>query len=125
MAGDPYLGQDRSNDEGLSSVGVIAVVASLALVLVLTLMSTGAFTSSGPKEAGTTSVLSNSGSEQQLKLCVEGRHSSYGDPPSMAQQAACTRTLEGQLAGAAGQSAPRVPSDGSSTTVDFPAVPQN
>lgn len=97
------------------------MLMSMALVLFLTLLSSGTLSSS--KSAGSPSIVSSSSSEQQLKLCVEGRASTYGDPPSQAQQAACTKTLADQIAGSGSESAPHVPSGPAgitSTTFGFP-----
>jgi hypothetical protein len=87
-------------------VRLIALAVSLLLVLILTLLSLGTF--SGGSGSGSTGILSNSNAEQQIKLCAEGRDSSYGDPPSQAQQAACLNEIAGQ-AGGGGASAPIVP----------------
>ncbi len=103
---------------GLSStVGLIAVAVSLLLALILTVLSLGTFSSgSGSGSAG---ILSNSTAEQQIKLCAEGRDSSYGDPPSQTQQAACVDEIAGQAGGGGGASAPIV----STTTTPGYSVP--
>jgi hypothetical protein len=95
--------------KGLSSTtGLIAVAVSLLLTLTLTLLSLGTF--SGSSGSGTTAILSNSTAEQQVQLCAEGRDSSYGDPPSQAQQAACDSEIADQAGGGGGgTSAPIVP----------------
>ena len=112
-------GRGRSGEVGLSGVvGLVSIVASLAIVLVLTLLSVGAFSSS--KGGGAPSVLSNSSTEQQLKLCVEGRPSSYGNPPSQAQQAACTSELAAQLGGGPVDSMPPSTVGGTSPTFAYP-----
>ena len=86
-------------DVGLSAgLSLIGIAVSLLLVLVLGLLASGAFSSSGSN--GTPSVMSTSSAEEQLKLCVEGRPSTYGDPPTQAQQAACTQQLAAQIGGA-------------------------
>lgn len=103
-------------DEGLSSMmSIVAIALGMVVVLLLSLFSAGAFSSSSSN--GGSSVLSNSRTEQQLQLCVEGRPSIYGNPPSQAQQAACTRELAGQLGGAPVDTAP-VP-EPSTTTPTF------
>jgi hypothetical protein len=92
---------------------LIAVAVSLLIALILTVLSLGTF--SGGSGSGSTGILSNSSAEQQIKLCAEGRDSSYGDPPSQAQQATCL----GEIADQAGGGAPSVStptSPGSSVT---------
>jgi hypothetical protein len=70
---------------------------------------TGAGTATGTGAIGQSpSILSRSRAEQQIQLCVEGRDSSYGDPPSSAQQAQCVRDLAGQISGD-GSSLPDAP----------------
>jgi len=96
---------------------LILLAVSLLLVLVLTLLSLGTF--SGGSGSGTTGILSNSNAEQQIKLCAEGRDSSYGDPPSQAQQAACVNEIAGQAGGGGGAGAPIVPT----TTTPSYSVP--
>jgi hypothetical protein len=92
-----FGGRDQA---GLSGVaGMIVVGLSLVLVALLTLVGTGTF-SSGP--GGGSPLLGHSQAEQQLQLCVEGRPSIYGNPPSASQQAACTRQLAGQVGGGGG-----------------------
>jgi hypothetical protein len=90
---------------------------SLLIVLVLTLLSLGTF--SGGSGSGTTGILSNSNAEQQVKLCAEGRASSYGDPPSQAQQAACVNEIASQAGSGGGASAPIV----ATTTTPSYSVP--
>jgi hypothetical protein len=110
----PAPAVDETGVSGL--VGIIAIGVSLALVLLLTLLGTGTFSSSG--SGGGPAVFSNSSSEQQLKLCVEGRPSTYGNPPTSLQQATCTRDLAGQLGGAP------VPGGGTGTTSStIPSLP--
>ena len=53
----------------------------------------------GGTAPGGSSIISNSPAETQLKLCSEGRPSSYGDPPTPAQQAKCLDQLAGQIGG--------------------------
>jgi hypothetical protein len=86
---------------------LILLAISLLIVLVLTLLSLGTF--SGGSGSGTTGILSNSNVEQQIKLCAEGRNSSYGAPPSQAQQLACVNEIAGQAGGGGGAGAPIVP----------------
>jgi len=99
------------------AVRLILLAVSLLLVLVLTLLSLG--TLSGGSGSGTTGILSNSSAEQQIKLCAEGRDSSYGDPPSQAQQAACLNEIAGQAGGGGGSGIPIVPT----TTTPSYSVP--
>jgi len=87
-------------ESGLSSGGgLVAIVAGLVLVAVLLLVGMNAFGGSGGGHGS--SILSSSTAESQLKLCSEGRDSTYGDPPSQAQQAKCLDQLAGQIAGGA------------------------
>lgn len=86
---------------------LIMVAGSLLLALILTLLSLGTFSSGSG--SGSTGILSNSSAEQQIKLCSEGRNSSYGDPPSQAQQAACLNEIADQAGGSGGAGAPIVP----------------
>jgi hypothetical protein len=99
---------------------LIALVVSLLLVLILTLISLGSF--SGGSGSGSTGIFSHSNAEQQIKLCAEGRDSSYGDPPSQAQQAACVGEIADQAGGDGGAGVPLVPT---TTTPDYsvPSVP--
>jgi len=92
----------RGRDErGLSSgVSLVALMAGLVIVAILVLMSANVFGGgAGPKGTGATSILSTSSAETQLKLCSEGRDSTYGDPPTPTQQAACLRRLAGEITG--------------------------
>lgn len=108
------------DETGLSGVaGLVAIAASMVLVLLLALFSAGTFSSSSSN--GGSSVLSSSRSEQQLQLCVEGRPSIYGNPPSQAQQAACTRQLAGQLGGVPGETSPLPGPSTTSPTFGYPA----
>ena len=91
----------RRGESGLSAgVGLVAMTIGLALVAVLFLLGTNVF--GGATAPGTSSVISTSSAETQLKLCAEGRPSSYGDPPTQAQQAKCLDQLAGQLGGGLG-----------------------
>ncbi len=77
---------------------------SLGLVAMLLVVGLNAFSGSGAAGAGAsgeakTSILSQSSAETQNKLGADGRDSSYGDPPTPAQQAQCTDELAGQIAG--------------------------
>jgi hypothetical protein len=98
-------------------VRLIALAGSLLLVLILTLLSLGTF--SGGSGSGSTGILSHSNAEQQIQLCAEGRGSSYGNPPSQAQQAACDDEIADQAGGSGGASAPTVPT----TTIPGYSVP--
>jgi hypothetical protein len=53
----------------------------------------------GGADSANPSILSRSAAESQIKLCAEGRDSSYGRPPSSAQQAKCVRQLLGEVSG--------------------------
>jgi hypothetical protein len=104
---------------GLSStVGLIAIAVSLLVALILTVISLGAF--SGGSGSVSSGILSNSKAEHQTQLCAEGRDSSYGDPPSQAQQAACLDEIAHQ-AGGGGGSAPIVPT--TTTPGNLPSLP--
>ena len=54
----------------------------------------------GGSSSGTPSILSPSSAEHQIQLCSEGRDSTYGDPPTAAQQATCIHQLLGGISGA-------------------------
>ncbi len=104
--------------KGLSSTaGLIAVAVSLLLALILTVISLGTFSSGSG--SGSTGILSKSTAEQQIQLCAEGRDSSYGDPPSQAQQATCDNEIADQAGGGGGAGAPIVPT----TTTPGHSVP--
>lgn len=101
------------NQSGLSStVGLVAMAVSLLLVAVILVFSlngfglgngagsgTGAGASAAGGSSGTPSILSPSSAEHQIQLCSEGRDSTYGDPPSAAQQATCIHELLGGISG--------------------------
>jgi hypothetical protein len=111
----------RRGESGLSGVaGIVIIGVSLVVVLVLVLVGSGALSGSGSGGAAP-AVFSQSHNEEQLKLCVEGRPSSYGNPPSQTQQAACTRELAAQLVGGSGgvPTAP-TPSGSGVTTTTLP-----
>ncbi len=98
-------------ENGFSTgVGLVAGAVGLLIVAVLLLFSMNEFGGAGSPSAGGggtsagSSLFSRSSAESQIKLCAEGRASTYGDPPSSAQQAACVRQLLGQISG--GTSAP-------------------
>ncbi len=85
---------------------VISIAAALVILLLVLLVGLHYENVAGtPKKPG---LASHSQSEEQLQLCVEGRPSGYGDPPSAAEQSICDRYLAGQAAGDDG--APPVPS---------------
>jgi len=77
------------------------MAVSLLLVALLLVFSLNVFGSGDGKRERTgggggsaaPSILSHSSAETQIKLCSEGRDSTYGSPPSAAQQAACIREL--------------------------------
>jgi hypothetical protein len=98
---------------------LIAVAVSLLLALILTLLSLGAF--SGGSGPGSTGILSNSNAEQQIKLCAEGRDSSYGDPPSQAQQATCVEEIADQAGGGSGAPIVSTPTSSGSSVPSLPA----
>jgi len=100
----------RSQSGFSTGASLVAMAASLILVALLLLFSMNAFSGgSGSGASGANqSILSQSSAENQIKLCAEGRDSSYGNPPSSAQQAECMRDLLGQIAGG-GSSVPGAP----------------
>jgi hypothetical protein len=99
------------NQSGFSStVGLVAMAVSLLLVAVILVFSLNGFglgngassgTGAGGGSSGTPSILSPSSAEHQIQLCSEGRDSTYGDPPSAAQQATCIHKLLGGISGVA------------------------
>jgi len=101
--------QHRS-DSGATTTGVslIALAAGLVLTAVLLMTSLNPFTGGTATNGRTSaSILSQSSTEIQIKLCAEGRPSTYGNPPTQAQQAWCVQQLAGQIAGTT--SVPQVP----------------
>jgi hypothetical protein len=89
-------------DAGLSStVGLISMAVSLLLMAVLLLFGMNAFSGGAGSDASSTnpSILSRSPAQTQIKLCSEGRDSTYGSPPGPAQQAKCVRELLGEISG--------------------------
>jgi len=106
--GSPVRPAVRRLDEGgfTTGIGLMAVTIGMVIVALLLVISLHAF--GGGSKTGGSSILSNSSAETQLKLCSEGRDSSYGNPPSPAQQAKCLDQLAGQIGGG-GASLPGVP----------------
>jgi hypothetical protein len=105
----------RHGEDGFSStVGLVAMGVGLLLVALLLVFGLQSFGGSGTGAAGGggpaagSSILSTSSAESQIKLCSEGRPSTYGDPPTAAQQSMCVRMLLGQVSGG-GPSAPGAP----------------
>ena len=96
------VAQIRRDNAG-SATSLIVVAVSLLIMLTVSLWSFGVFAGGGGTPARPVpSVFSQSKSEQQLRLCVEGRPSSPGGtPPTRAQQRHCTLQLEHQVAGGA------------------------
>lgn len=76
------------------------MVLALGLVAVLLLISMSGTTGGTGSPSASWSILSRAPAESQIKLCAEGRNSSYGDPPTAAQQAKCLNDLAGQISGA-------------------------
>jgi hypothetical protein len=82
------------------------MAAGLVIVALLLMLSTNVFGGGGGSSGGagggpsaSPAILSRSSAETQIKLCAEGRASTYGDPPSSAQQAICVRKLLGEVSG--------------------------
>jgi hypothetical protein len=84
-----------------TGTGLVATAVSLLLVAVLLLFGLDAF-GGGSASTGTTSILSRTHAESQLKLCAEGRDSTYGSPPSATEQATCLNELAGEISSTAG-----------------------
>ncbi len=84
-----------------TTVGLISMAASLFLMAVLLLFGMNVFSGGTGSNTSSTnpSILSRSSAETQIKLCSEGRDSTYGSPPSSAQQAKCVRELLGEISG--------------------------
>ena len=96
----PMTRWDRGEGGFSSGGGLVAAVVSLLLVAVLLMFSLNVFSGSNGtagSSPGSPSILSRSSAENQIKLCSEGRDSTYGDPPSNAQQAACIHMLLGEI----------------------------
>lgn len=102
---------DGGGEAGLSgTASLIAIAVSLVLVLILGLVGFGTFSSgSGGPGTGSNGIFSGSNAERQIQLCAEGRDSSYGDPPSPAQQAACVNEIARQAGGGGTVGVPIVP----------------
>jgi len=84
--------------------GLVAMALTLAIMAVLLLVgfnTLGAGSAEGARGAAPAkaSIISQSSAETQIKLCAEGRDSSYGNPPSPAQQSKCLTELAGQISG--------------------------
>jgi hypothetical protein len=93
----------------------VAMAIGLLVVAVLLLFSLNEFggghavtSAGGGGGSGSPSILSRSAAETQIKLCAEGRDSTYGSPPSAAQQAVCVRKLLAEVS-ATGSSIPGTP----------------
>ena len=90
-----------------SGVGLVGMAVGLLLVAVLLLFSMNEFSSGGSGSggaaggggSGTPSILSRSKAQSEIKLCSEGRDSTYGSPPGAGQQAKCVRMLLAEIAG--------------------------
>jgi hypothetical protein len=98
-------------EHGFSAgAGLVASALGLALMAVLLVVGMNEFGSGGStgKPGANPSILSQSNAQTQIKLCAEGRDSSYGDPPTPAQQATCVRDLIGEV-GDTGSSGPGNP----------------
>jgi len=93
-----------------------AMAVGLLVVAVLLLFSLNEFGGSsavtggagGGGASGQPSILSRSSAEAQIKLCAEGRDSTYGSPPSAAQQAKCVHQLLAEIS-VTGSSIPGTP----------------
>ncbi len=85
------------DEHGFSAgVGLVASAMGLALMALLLVVGLNEFGGgSSTKPGANPSILSQSNAQTQIKLCAEGRDSSYGDPPSATQQATCIRDLIG------------------------------
>ncbi len=95
----------QRNQSGFStSTGLVATAVSLLIVAVLLLVGMDAFGGGSGNGSTTdnTSILSRSSTESQIKLCAEGRDSTYGSPPTPAQQAKCLNELAGEISSTAG-----------------------
>jgi hypothetical protein len=98
-----------------STAGLVAMGVSLFLVTLLLVFSLNGFSGSsggsgspggGGGASATPSILSHSSAETQIKLCSEGRDSTYGDPPTPTQQSQCVRQLLGGIGGVGSNSGP-------------------
>jgi hypothetical protein len=107
----------KSEDGFSTGVGLVAMALGLLVVAVLLLFSLNEFGGSsavtgagggGGGASGSPSILSRSSAEAQIKLCAEGRDSSYGSPPSAAQRAKCVRRLLAEIS-ATGSTVPGTP----------------
>jgi len=92
---------DRNEGGFSTAASIVAMAFVLLVVAILMVISFDAFGGSGGQgsTSNAPSILSNSSAETQIKLCAEGRDSSYGDPPSPGQQGKCVSQLAGQISG--------------------------
>ncbi|HXQ59434.1 MAG TPA: hypothetical protein VN799_05025 [Acidimicrobiales bacterium] len=89
----------HDGEGGLSTtIGLVAMAVGMGVLAVLLLIGMGTFTGGAGAPSAQSSIFSRSTTESQIKLCAEGRNSSYGDPPTPAQQAKCLNELAGQIA---------------------------
>ncbi len=91
----------RNQSGFTTSTGLVATAVSMLLVAVLLLFGLNAF-NGGNGSTGNNSILSRSHTESQIKLCAEGRDSTYGSPPSPGQQAKCLNELAGEISSTSG-----------------------
>jgi len=97
----PMIRRHRGEDGFSTGTSLLAMAIGLGLVAILLLINLIGFggTTGHGGTSNNPSVLSHSTAENQIKLCVEGRASSYGNPPSPAQQSKCMNQLAGQISG--------------------------
>ncbi len=100
----PAIPYHRNQSGFSTSTGLVATAVSLLLVAVLLLVGMNAFGAGGGtgSTTGNTSILSQSSTETQIKLCAEGHDSTYGRPPTPAQQSKCLTELAGEITSTGG-----------------------
>ena len=94
------MGRKRDASGFTTGASLIAMVAGMVILVALLLLAVhpfGGSTTTNGSSSG--SLLSQSSAENQIKLCAEGRDSTYGNPPTPSQQAWCVRQLATQAAG--------------------------
>ena len=91
------------------AMAVGLLIVAVLLLFSLRQISSGTSATGGAGGAGGPgSILSRSSAETQIKLCAEGRDSTYGSPPRPAVQATCVRELLAEIS-ATGSTIPQNP----------------
>ncbi|MGH9018049.1 MAG: hypothetical protein ACRDY1_09925 [Acidimicrobiales bacterium] len=101
----------RQHDGASATIGLVALAVGLLILAGLVVLGTPGFgagddasVSGGGGPAAVSPILSRSKAETEIRRCAEGRASTYGDPPTPAQQAHCVRDLLAGISGSAAAS---------------------